>query len=93
MKQIDWVNEGQEPRKPFKDIRNQRDSVAEEKARLLLELGELINKAPPKLMTGGTVKEVREWKAAREAAAKVAGNRRSSVMEIGYQIKNMRAHW
>lgn len=88
MSQVDWV--GEQPRKPFKDIRNQRDSTAEEKAKLLLALGELINTIPPKIKGGGPVNDVREWKRVRGECAKVAGNARASVPDITAAISNMR---
>ena len=71
--QSDWVG-GAEQATPrvFKDMRNTRESVAEEKARLYLELGSLI-KAPPSRVINGSVQIVREWQAARAAAAKSCG--------------------
>ena len=51
MNQEDWIG-SPEPR-PFKDIRNQRDSVASQKATLLLRLGELINRIPQNIRDGG----------------------------------------
>lgn len=88
MNQLDWI--GEKKQKAFKDIRNTRDSVAEEKARLALQLGELCNKCPERLKSGGSVQDVRTWKLAREEAMKVAGNRRASVHELTSAINKMR---
>jgi hypothetical protein len=88
--QSDWVGGSFSPQaKPFKDVRNTRESVAEEKARLCLELGALI-KRPPASVVNGSVQSVREWQAARAAAAKVAGSSRSSGQELRTAIGNMR---
>lgn len=75
--------------KPFKDIRSQRSSTAETKALLLRELGDLINRVPPQIMAAG-IERTREWRAARDAAAKIAGNSRSSVPDLMRAIKDMR---
>ena len=86
--QLDWVgavNTGAQ----FKDIRNQRPSVAEEKAERALRLGRLCNTIPPHIKSGGSVNAVREWTAARNAAAKVAANKRASVAELDAAINNM----
>jgi len=92
MNQIDWVGSAAATAaKPFKDIHNQRPSVAEEKARLCLELGSLINKVPARVRQGG-VETTREWKAAREAAAKIAANSRSTVHQLTSAINNMRRY-
>jgi len=82
--QIDWVSPVTTPR-PFKDIRNQRESVAEEEARLLLELGRLMRKAPASV-NAGSVQKVRMWVAAVKSAQKVAGSARSSVPDISRAI-------
>lgn len=88
--QTDWVGGGiNRAPKPFKDIRNTRESVAQEKARLCLELGALI-KHPPPAVINGSVQIVREWTAARAAAAKVAASSRSSGQELRTAINNMR---
>lgn len=87
--QTDWVGGGvSSAPKPFKDIRNTRESLAEEKARLCLELGGLIKRAPPKVVNG-SVQTVREWQQARAAAAKVAASSRSSGQELRTAINNM----
>lgn len=88
MQQLDWVGEPQ--RKPFKDIRNTRESSAEEKARLALELGEMCNKCPASIKNGGSVNEVRNWKHAREYAMKVAGNKRASINDLTAAINSMK---
>jgi hypothetical protein len=47
MQQADWVGAPAVESKPFKDIRNTRESVAEEKARLVMELGGFLRSPPP----------------------------------------------
>lgn len=90
MNQSDWVGGGISiSQKPFKDIRNTKSSIAEEKAMLLLDLGSLLKSPPDKVINGG-VKITREWVAARAAAAKVAGSSRSSSQELRTAINNMR---
>jgi hypothetical protein len=76
------------PVRPFKDIRKQRDSVAERKAELLLELGQLISKVPP-AVRDGSIQVVRLWQSRRDAAAKVAGNRRSSIHDLTRAIGSL----
>lgn len=73
----------------FVDIRNQRNSVAEEKACLLRQLGDLINRVPPSVASGGIV-TVRAWKDARKTAAAVAAKSSASVPQITAQTNNMR---
>lgn len=86
--QIDWI--GAVDGKPqFKDIRNQRPSVAEEKAHKALQLGRLCNAIPPQIKAGGTIDKVRDWRKSRDAAAKVAANKRASVAELSAAINNM----
>ena len=87
MSQMDWVGGGVAP-KPFKDISNQRSSTAETKANLLLNLGKLINKVPIHIMAAG-IERTREWVAARDAAAKIANNSRSSIPDLTRAITNM----
>ena len=90
MKQLDWVGDVKE--KPFKDIRNQRDAIAEEKARLCLLIKERCNKAPKSIMSGGSINEVSNWKRDREAALKVCSNKRSSAGDLEAALNSM-ARW
>ena len=86
MKQLDWV--GEPERKPFKDIRKQQDAVAEEKARLCKAIGDMCNTLP-KSVAAGSANKVQDWKLHREAAMKVAGNKRASVNELTAALTNM----
>lgn len=79
------------PRPGFKDIRNQRPSVAEEKAALCLTLGELCRKVPLSICNGD-VKRVREWRGHLEKAQKVLSSKRSSVQELTAAIQQMRSY-
>lgn len=90
MTQSDWI--GDIPRPKFKDIRNTRDVIAEEKARLCLLLTQRCNAVPTKLKGGGSITEVRAWKADREAALKVCASKQSSVAALGSAL-NMMARW
>ena len=86
MNQFDFV--GDLPPPPaFKDIRATRPTVAEEKAALLLKLGPHLTKVPHSV-ANGSVNLTREWRRVRDAAAKVAGNKRASVHEIQSAINS-----
>lgn len=76
------------PRRAFKDIRNQRPSVAEQKAELAMQLRTLCLRIP-QTIRDGSINKVREWQVARTAALKVAASSRSSVPELTSQISNM----
>ncbi len=88
MNQTDWVGAPAAESRPFKDIRNTKETVAEEKARLCMELGQLLKKPPAKVVNG-SIQSVRQWQAARAAACKVAGSPRSSVHELRSAITRM----
>ena len=90
MSQLDWV--GDPPRKAFKDIGNQRPSVAEEKAILAKELGELARRIPP-ACADWSVNRVREFMDSQEKAAKVAANSRATIPELTSALGNLRRHW
>lgn len=90
MSQLDWVS-GAAQKKNFKDIRNTKPGVAEEKAQLSLLLGALINKAPSSI-NSASIDTVRRWKIDRTQAAKIAANKRSSVQELTSAITRMRSY-
>lgn len=79
------------PRAPFVDIRNQRDSVADEKATLVFQLNALVKHVPASI-NGSSVNRVRAWKAERESALKVLSNKRSSRTELQRAINVMREY-
>lgn len=79
------------PVKPFKDIRNQRDSVAEQKAELCLQLKRL-GSTVPDAIRGGSIQQTRAWMTRQEKAKKVLASSRSSVAELTDQIAQMRAY-
>jgi len=79
------------PQRAFRDIRNQRPSVAEEKAALCLTLGELCRKVPLSICNGD-VKSVREWRLHLDKAQKVLSSKRSSVHELTAAIAQMRSY-
>jgi hypothetical protein len=87
MTQFDFV--GAIPAAPFKDIGNTRDSTAQEKARLCLELGKLIRSIPPRIKTGGSVNDVRVWKDDHAKCTKVASSPRASTQELRSAISRM----
>jgi hypothetical protein len=76
---------------PFTDIRNQRDSVAEEKAVLCMQLSELCRKVPPSICSASAEK-TRAFMHARERAKKVLMGKRSSRTELAEAIKNLRSY-
>jgi len=77
------------PRAPFVDIRNQRDSVSEEKAILCRQLNELVRKVPDSIR-GASVNKTREWMHVRERCQKVLQNKRSSRTELQSAVNTMR---
>lgn len=89
MSQLDWVGGVQEQRKPFRDIPNTRQTIAEQKAELALELGRLCSLVPHSV-SNGSINRTQEWLSARAAAAKTAGNKRSSVQALTAAISNMK---
>lgn len=77
-----------EERVAFKDIRNQRESVAEEKARLCGELNSLCRKTP-KAHSIATVQQVTAYRHAHKAALKVLQSKTSSRQELQSAISSM----
>ncbi len=88
--QLDLVGDLPEPRK-FKDIRNTRPSVAEEKANLVLELGRLCA-TPPQSVANGSINLTRQWLATQKASKATAASARASVLDLDMAIKAMRAY-
>lgn len=89
MKQLDFVG-GAMPSKQFLgQVRDTKDRVAEEKAILCRQLGELMNK-PPQKVVNGSVQLTRRWVADRQKAEKVAKGLRSSVADLHGAIAMMR---
>lgn len=89
MKQEDWVGSPvKDGPKPWTGPKNIRPTIAEEKAELVLKLGKRINTVPESVKNG-SVQVVREWRDARQKAAKVAGNQRASVQELQSAINSM----
>lgn len=88
MSQLDWVGGTSKPAKSFRDIRNQKPSVAERKATLCHELKGLALKAAS-CVINGSVQRVREWREAQAKAMKVAGSSRSSVVELELAVKSL----
>lgn len=76
---------------PFKDIRNQRESVAEEKARLCLELNTILQKAP-RALGSASIQKVRAYKLAHKASLKVLQCKTSSRQELESAINTMRTY-
>lgn len=90
MKQLDIEgNLPPEPeRKPFKDVRNLRPTVAEEKAQLCLRIGELCKK-PPACVANGSIQLTRQWVEARKAALAVAKRMKATVPELTAALSSM----
>jgi hypothetical protein len=76
-------------REPFKDIRNQRESVAEEKARLCQELNKLLRRTP-KPSAIATIQLVTGYKAAHKHCLKVLQCKTSSRQELLTAVTSMR---
>ena len=69
--------------------RNTRPTIAEEKARLALELSAYCLKSPP-VVVNGSVQQVRLWKSRQEAAMKILKSSRHSVTQLEIAIRQMR---
>ena len=78
-----------EERAPFTDIRNQRDSVAHEKALLCAELNGLLRRTPPPERIA-CIQDVTKFKAAHESALKVLRGKHSSRAELRSAISAIR---
>ncbi|GHC72794.1 hypothetical protein GCM10007320_08910 [Pseudorhodoferax aquiterrae] len=76
------------PLTPFKDIRNQRDSVAEEKAVLCARLNAMLRRAP-RSIASASVQATRNWQAAHKTAKKVLEDKRASVQQLASAINSM----
>lgn len=77
------------PPAPFRDIRNQRPAVADEKATLCLILRRLVLK-PPASVINGSVNLTRSWLATQKDAKSVLASPRSSVGDLSRAIVTMR---
>jgi len=89
MKQIDFVGGIDEPeRKPFKDVKNLRPTIAEEKAELCLRIGVMCRK-PPASVCGGTVQATQVWVDAMKRALKVAKKSKATVPELTAVLSSM----
>lgn len=73
----------------FRDIRNTRPTVAEEKATLSLELGRLCM-SPPRSVVNGSIQTTRAWVEAQKSSLKMVKSSRASVQELTAAITNMR---
>lgn len=79
------------PRAPFKDIRNQRDSVADEKAQLCAILNRMLRQVPDSIR-GASINKTRAYMAERERCLKVLKSTRSSRVELQSAINTMRQY-
>lgn len=75
-------------RAPFVDIRNQRESVAEEKARLCQELNTLLRSTPKALATA-SIQQVRQFKLTHMQCLMVLSCKTSSRQELQSAIGSM----
>lgn len=90
MNQLDWIGGTLET--PFRDIRNTRPSVAEEKAILARDLGLMARKIP-KAYQDWSVNRVREFVAAQKKAIKLAAGKNSSVPDLTSAMTNLKRYW
>lgn len=79
-----------EERPAFIDIRNTRESVAEEKARLCLELNALV-KVPPRSLGAASIQTVRLWRLELKSAQKVLASKDSSRQALQSAINSLKA--
>lgn len=75
---------------PFTDIRNQRQSTAEQKATLCLQLRTLCTHPPRSVIDGG-IGAVRAWKAVMGDCWKVLNKTTSTVPQLESAINRMMA--
>jgi len=88
-KQIDMIGGLPEPeRKQFKDVKNLRPTIAEEKAELCLRIGVLCRK-PPACVQNGSIQTTREWVAAMKSAMATAKKVRATVPELTAALSSM----
>jgi hypothetical protein len=67
------------------------DKIQAEKARLVLEIGLLCRKPPPKVVNG-SIQATRDWLAARKDCLSCAKSSRSSVPELSAAESRMRSY-
>jgi hypothetical protein len=79
------------PREPFADIRNQRPSVAEEKANLCAQLNALLRR-PPNPAAVASVNSSRAYKKAHKASLSVLQNKDASRQALQSQISVMKGY-
>lgn len=77
------------PRHEFKDIRNQRESVAEEKARLCFELNALCKKIP-KAIASASIQSTRQWLAVRDSSLATMRSKTSSRAQLMSAIQRLK---
>lgn len=80
-----------EEQQPFVDIRNQRESVAEEKARLCMELNVMCKRAP-RFLSDASVQTVRAWQYAHKSAMKTLACKDSSRQQLSTAIESLRSY-
>ena len=77
------------PRAKFTDIRNQRESIAEEKARLCMELNELC-RTPPRSLGAASIQAIHAWRVEHKAALKTLCAKDASRQQLRAAINSMR---
>lgn len=87
MSQLDFISDAPQ-QTLFKDIRNTRPSVAEEKAELCLRLRAMCIKPPPSVVNG-SIQRTREWLAAQKDALALVKGTRATVPQLQSAITNM----
>lgn len=85
--QIDFIGGGA-PTRARPELRNQRATISEQKAQLVLLLGRLCLSCPPSVRNG-SVNLTRRWLEAQKRCKAVAGSTRASVTDLSLAIKEM----
>lgn len=88
--QMDWVGATPKPKVRI-EIPDRKPLVAERKAVLAKQIGDLTRRAPEKVKNG-SVQIVRAWTEAAAQARAAAGRRNASVVELETALKNLRAY-
>ena len=92
MTQFDFVGDLPDAKtKEFRDVRNTRATVAQEKAFLVLRLHRLAQYCPKKVRDSG-VMETAAWVARQSTAKKVAAKKSATVPELTTAIGSLEAY-
>lgn len=94
MNQVDFIGGGGQPVAPRVATQgNTRPSIAEEKAVLALQLGELVRRRVPPKVCNGSVQTTRDYMACLEQCKKLLKKGNASVQELNSAISKLSKFW